>query len=378
MSAGGKVSKLERLLDTIRRNASRPRAEAVAVAAAAAGPAPVPAPQAIAAIDEAVDDLLDEGVAPASEDATARPALDTMSNLDVLDEEEFVEIAVDDGPPTPARVSPAAAAASPPADQSTDIDFDDDDEDEDERDVPASSRRPKATPETLDAALSSAADHADDEGREVPIKTPPPESGRQISGPAPPHLPEAAVPRDLGLGRGGELELDDLAADQGIAASAPLSGDRPVPSMAQLGDTIELEGAESPAADFELAPVSERPPPVTDELEASIPMPGAGGRFTEALAPPPEAREDLRRLRSDRPPPPAPVPSPPAPVVAVTAPAPAPPAPAAAAVKTPLLPDVTQRPPAGPVEAATFQHGTPVFEPKTFLELLDASLGLGR
>jgi hypothetical protein len=86
--------------------------------------------------------------------------------------------------------------------------------------VPSSSRRPKLPEQTK--LTASTADLQQD--REVPLHTPPPESGRQIT--APVQIPaQGAPPRDL-LQVGEEISPRPLG---------------PGPTPEQLGETIDLD-----------------------------------------------------------------------------------------------------------------------------------------
>ncbi len=120
---------------------------------------------------------------------------------------------------------------------------------------PASSRRVAAS---MDEALAGAADRLEP-------KTIPPESG-----------PEPVAAADLGRRReAAQLE---------------------VPTTEQLGQTVPLE--EGPRADFELdeplnEPLRERAADASF-LEAELP---SAGSYGEHLAPPPNAREELERVR---------------------------------------------------------------------------------
>ncbi len=160
-----------------------------------------------------------------------------------------------------------------------------------EEEPPASSRRPKAAA-SMSEALAGAADQLDIEGREIPLKTPPPESGPQE---APPVQGLGAPPVPEGIARDGVDDL--LAADPGKLE---------VPTQEQLGATVDLEEASG-----------------------------------------------VIEIADERPPPPAP---------------PAPPA--------PIEPEVTARPPVAPdaAPAAFSSRSEPKIE--SFLDLLDASLGL--
>jgi hypothetical protein len=150
-----------------------------------------------------------------------------------LSDEDLVEVTTI--PPAPAAVLEAGGAA------------------DELEEPPASSRRSKVVAESLDQAIASAAEEVD--GREVPIHTPPPESGPQ----------EAVLPVGIEAPRApqfGELDSDlERAQARG-------------PTPEQLGETIELEGAESPTIEIEVGgepapePVPERP---VEELEVALP-----------------------------------------------------------------------------------------------------------
>jgi hypothetical protein len=241
-------------------------------------------------------------------------AVEDFEDVDVelLEGEEFVEISPD-VPSVPPAAAPAPAAsavppsiergweseppappesarripaepARPPAAADThvmggviDIDFDDV-EDVATEEPPASSRRAKLPADSMDAALTDAAEQLEGE-REVPIKTPPPESGPQEAVPPPQALQAPPVP-----------DVDELL-------------ERPMARVAERTPSpAEVEIAEA------------EPPPVSAE------------RTTV------EAR---------------------------------------------LEPEVTRRLATPAAEAATFLHAAQRFEPKSFLELLDASLELG-
>lgn len=262
-----------------------------------------------------------------------------------------------------------------PADADVDIDF----EDEEEQ-PPASSQRKVAS--SMDEALAAAAAQVEAE-HEVPIKTPPPESGPQeapAAGLAAPPAPDV----DALLGE--ELEIPTHAEAGASPALAP--------TAEQLGQTIDLEEARGP--ELELA----EPPPQSDsfassgeELEVALPGREVAGGYDDSLMPPPQAREDLeahrRRLEEDIAPPPeslatlpsvqpgpAPqiVPFEAEPSVEVAAAAPLEASPIAAMVDT--TPEIIARP--APMGAAeSFTSVREAFRPSTFVELLDASLSLG-
>lgn len=132
---------------------------------------------------------------------------------------------------------------------------------------------------TLDEALASAAELEGDtlEGeREVPIKTPPPESGPQEA--LPPTGLEAARTPDVA-----ELEADLM--------SPPSMG----PTAEQLGETIELEPPRGPELEIDVtveeAPVSLEPVPA-EELEVALPRPSMPSGLYDVTAPPPPQYPD--------------------------------------------------------------------------------------
>jgi hypothetical protein len=241
----------------------------------------------------------------------------------------------------------------PPAD--VDIDF----EDEDEQ-PPASSQRKVAS--SMDEALAAAAEQLEAE-REVPLKTPPPESGPQEA-PAPMGMAAPAAP-DVDALLGGELDIPTRAD-----ANFPTPG----PTPEQLGQTIDLEEARGPSLELAEHRVSTPAPPAVEELEAALPGPTLIGGYDANLQPPPEARDELeahrRRQEDDIPPPPESLAQYPS-----VQPG------AAAAEIVPIFqastgPEVIARPvPAGSPES--FGSVRETFRPSSFLELLDASLGLG-
>jgi len=132
---------------------------------------------------------------------------------------------------------------------------------------------------TLDEALASAAELEGDtlEGeREVPIKTPPPESGPQEA--LPPTGLEAARAPDVA-----ELEADLM--------SPPSMG----PTAEQLGETIELEPPRGPALEIDVT-VEEGPlslePAAAEELEVALPRPSMQSGLYDVTAPPPPQYPD--------------------------------------------------------------------------------------
>jgi hypothetical protein len=359
-----KATFLQGLLERVRRNAAKPRTaraaatsegtpKPVAVAPpppmAAQQPPPVvvaPAPPPIAP-PPVVPPIAPAPTAyhvPATPPVTEMVVDDADATVEVmeLDEAEIVDITLEDEEEVPAAKA-ERVAANPPA-AVTDIDF----EDEDDR-PPSSSRRPILAT-SLDEALTGAADE-----HEVPIKTPPPESGPQEA------LPSAQVLQQK------PLELDEPGMEAELAA-------RSVPAPEQVGNTIELEEPAGPALELDSLPAESGPQP---------------GRAADAL-------EAELRAPSDRParsaPPPTPVvekaPESEAPeltsaVVPVSAPIPPPVEPPRVEQLIPpatarVEPEITPRSlPPNDVPVAAFARAHREFKPATFLELLDASLKLG-
>ena len=296
MSNQDQIERLQGLLDRVQKNAARPRV-AAAVAAVAAAPVAEPAPapaeeEELVAMDEAEvippepvvaeAEVLEETSmvrAIAESDVSVEMGEASIEDLDLL-EDEIVDI-------TEAAPEPAGTEA--------------------EEEPPASSRR--AIAGSMGEALAEAVDSVGmDEGREIPLKTPPPESGPQAA-PPPQGLAAPPVP-DLR-----ELREADI-----------VSGTQP--TAAQLGATVELE----PAAEGELElgePVAEAPPVHLVREEA--PVAAAAVAAVEPIQP-------------------------------------------AASVE----PEVVRRPAAATAPAGAFVSAAKGFHPQSFLELLDASLALGR
>lgn len=416
MSAQEQITKLQGLLQRIQKNAASPRGTVplpppAAFAAPMLAPpepapfaAPVPAPS---SFDQSVDDLLNaspepsplpedidiplDSVPPVAElspsqapDAEpiplvasnqyAAPPIDDAFALD----SEVSEVRVTTAPRDPApevTVDAIAAEAEPiateelseddlvevtegtPAPTDVDIDFDDEDDQ-----PPASSQRSKVA-STMDEALAAAAEHEAE--REVPLQTPPPESGPQEA-PMPTGMAAPAAP-DVDALLGGELDIP-------THAGAGVGG----PTPEQVGQTIDLEEARGPSLELAEQKGSDRAPAPVEELEVALPGPNQVGGYDDSLQPPPEARDELeahrRRLEDDIPPPPeslAQYPSvqPYAPAAEIV------PIVAAAPEAASVGPEIVARPiPMGSPES--YGNVREAFRPSSFVELLDASLGL--
>jgi hypothetical protein len=434
------IGKLQGLLQRIQRNAARPRGGApLPPPAAFAPPPPMPAEPPLAAaptpvappapIDQGVDDLLGADMSPVPVDvdvpldtippvaAAAEPEavqaeplpppppVDDVFSLDSeVSEVRVATVSREPGPDVTVAAIEAEAepigteelseedlvevteSTPPPVTTDLDIDF----EDEDEQ-PPASSQRSKVA-SSMDEALAAAAAQADAE-REVPFKTPPPESGPQEAPAAPAMVAPAAPDVDALLG-------DELDIPTRAAAPAHTADFGPTPE--QLGQTIDLEEARGPSlelAEHQQAATATSAP--IEELEVALPGPGVAGGYDDGLQPPPEAREDLeahrRRMEDDLAPPPESLatlpsvqPGPVAEIVPIEAPhveeppfieavpvVEPPPAIETAPLPPAMIgPEVVARPAAfGSPE--TFASVRQPFRPSTFVELLDASLSLG-
>ncbi|HKO53031.1 MAG TPA: hypothetical protein VJV79_35220 [Polyangiaceae bacterium] len=253
---------------------------------------------------------------------------------------------------------------------------------------PASSSRSKIAG-TMDEALARAAEQIQlDEGREVPLKTPPPESG-----------PQAAAALPVGIHAPMAPDIEELLE----ADIVPVAGvHAALPTAEQLGQTIDLEDARGPSLELDqpaaFAPDALEEDLSSEELEVTLPGRAFAGGYQEDLMPPPEARQDLdahrQRVGQDPVPPPEsaahypsqqPVEAPTSGFAAVSAPssvttdsysesvstvtidAPA---------KAEFAPELLARPDVSPSPVAKFIR-IEAPRPKTFMELLDSSLALG-
>ena len=328
MTAQEQIAKLESLLDRIRRNASLPRTAAPVVAAsapAAAPPAPPQTPPPVAAAPPPVP-VTPVPVAVAQVQELDEPIPD-IEDLDMADV-EVVELAVE---------------------ESSVVESEDEAPDTLDEPIPESAPRPAA-------ALAGGADVAEPE---APIKTPPPESGRQIVAPV---IHDDA--READLTGGGDVDsLLEADLSGGPISRAPAADG---PTMEQLGATVELQGADAPAAALELdaGPAPSPAAVPADELEIDLPKQGFAGGYEAQLAPPSGAAADLRSLEASPPPPPVESFAPPV----QTAPPPEPP-------RAPAGPTIVERPPLE-ARAAEMIAAAPAKTPETFLDLLDVSLAL--
>jgi hypothetical protein len=216
--------------------------------------------------------------------------------------------------------APAALAEEPAQELSIDVDVS-----MDEEEPPASSSR-SISAATMDETLEGATET--DEERDVPVKTPPPESGPQAAGPPSMALDEPGVP-----------DVDALEADM---MAPPSMG----PTAEQLGETIELEAPRGPTLEIDVSvsdvpgPEPERPP---EELEVSLPR----GQMPSGLYDVPPGQE-----------------TPPAPAVEERT------------SSAPPEPRPTARPELGAAEIARVVLGNRPSVSNTFVDVLDRSLAL--
>jgi hypothetical protein len=233
-----------------------------------------------------------------------------------LSEDDLIDVTTMPPGPEPdgAEAEPLVATAAEP----------------EEEEPPASSRRSRG-PATLDEVMASASS-AESE-REIPVQTPPPESG-----------PQEALPA-TGLEAPRLPHVEDLEAD---LSGPPSMG----PTAEQLGETIELEAPRGPELEIDITVSEEEPdvPAPAEELEVTLPRASLqSGLYDVSLAAPPSIDVPEREVH-----------------VAVTVPA---------VASNAESPERLARPALGATDVAEVRFGTRTAE-KSFLELLDASLGL--
>jgi len=437
------VTRLEELLARVQRNAAQPRrgwaaplpsspgaASSPSAAAAPARPAlapaaptaavspppppvasPAPAYPAHASFDS-VDDLLADPFPassappppiaaevipdpiPAVEVAAGSEHISGVMPVAEISEEAPEELLEDDiveMSPTAAPVEAAPSAQRSPLDE---LDFDDEEEApapraEPHEEPPASSSRSKVAA-TMDEALAHAAEQMEiQEGREVPLKTPPPESGPQA----------AMAPMPAGIHAPPAPDIDELLEADIIPVSGVTGA---VPTAEQLGQTIDLDEARGPHLELDqpvaAAPEATTEGPPAEELEVTLPQREFGGGYQENLMPPPEARQDLdahlqRAGEEAIPPPPESLAQYPSThpatgasgmFAAATAPSVTTESPneavstvtIEASSSAEFVPELLARPESSPGPVAKFIRAD-MPRPSTFLELLDASLKLG-
>ena len=368
MNVQRQIARLESLLSRIQRNTGKRRGATTAVTA------PIPettlpveaAPESGPPTDRTEGAFEQRPASPvtAAAEASADAAVEVVE-LEMSDD-ELVEIAVEVTAEETAAESPLGLAAEALGEERT-------------AEPLANELAEEPAPESAPRPASQAAEEAD---LEPPVKTPPPESGRQIVSP---------------VGVAGETEFheppvgaaehaDSALLEPDLSGRAISQAPANEPSAAQLGETVELEGADGPQAQIELlsAPIGIPEPGAevpADELELSLPQQQYGGGYDANLAPPSRAAEDLARHREQaertqhRPTePPVSLATPPSmdfaqagsgPVAIVSPPA--------AETASPV---VVARPALGDVPVAEMRKSGTTTLPSTFLELLDASLSI--
>ena len=339
------VTRLEELLVRVQRNRALPRsidtgpavapvalaAQAVAAAPLPAAPAPVaplraaaptpppaaptptppPVVQVSASLDASVDDLLLEDPFPSvpppappsfadEPEAAPLPLVAVSSLRSPLQDDDVSGVMVvadfSDGEPEElldddivemATSSGDSLLAAAPQDPLDDLNFDDSELTGDSsvnEEPPASSSRNKIAA-TMDEALARAAEDVQlEDGREVPLKTPPPESG-----------PQAAAALPSGIRAPLSPDLDDLLEADILPA---IGLNVALPTVEQLGQTVELEDAPGPSLELDHPAPFNVAEPLPDELpgeelEVTLPARDFAGGYQDDLMPPREARHDL-------------------------------------------------------------------------------------
>jgi hypothetical protein len=340
VTAQEQIAKLESLLERIRRNAERPRtARAAPVraepAARAAPPppiAPVPDYETATADEPTLTEVSLESLgAIEAKPPRVEPPRERVQSAD-MDDLEIVEIG--------SEVTELAQIDEP---------------------VPESAPRPAV--QSVEVEL------------EPPIKTPPPESGRQAVTPPPAMVEAQRETSDDDFDEDDLLEPDRSGAPVSIATPGS-------PTMAQLGDTVQIQAAAESPTELEVAPATARiepePEPLrqmpteqrevpsrrVDPLAATVPdmrtalslaqtVPDAKSPFAEAIRATTEAKAETPA------PPEASKPAEKLPAVAASAPE-----------------LVVERPVSKVTHPAEVVVAKPRKVPETFLEVLDASLEL--
>lgn len=389
-----KIAVLQNLLERVQTRAASPRAARATIATAAVAVAAAAPVEAMASLADAELTPLIPSSALSMPEAD-EPSLTVADELTPSEEIEVVELT-----PAPEEAELEVVVDDELASEAALIEeaLSSDDEDE----APASSL--SRAPHSLEAAMEPMTlDPISD--RPTARITLPPESGPQLSATelAPAAVPYIEPPSDA----------DDLEPEITISsepADVAWIGDEP--SIEQLGGVIDLdEPAE--ALDLELLPPESGTvpaPEAVDELEADLGSDSGAGVFSSELPPPPEAAAELadqdRKLEEGLAaqtleleveevaeeaellvePPVAPPPLPSAAPAAAelllakeASPPPLEPVPSLpkpAPVSVELTAEVMRRPVSGDAKVAAIVGAATQFAPKTFSELLDASLKL--
>jgi hypothetical protein len=279
-----RLRRLESLLERVRANVLRPRGEAVASAPAPVSDTLLRAVQSAPEFDDAEPvplvriasgNVAEHEAEAQSESFTPFSVTGEVSTLELVESEPPDALTESDLVDMPSELlqslSPPTADAWLSQSPS-------------EEEPPISSQRPRL-PSDLEASFQGEP-AAGDEG-DVPVMTPPPESGPQEAPPG-------------GLFTPGVPDVDNLRAE-----APPMSqGADYGPTPEQIGESVELEERGGPALELDIARGRPETMPPKEELEALLNPPPSVGIYDESLLPPPEARAELvahdRRVSSAR------------------------------------------------------------------------------
>jgi hypothetical protein len=361
-----RLQRLEALLERVRRRATearRPLGRLLGAALSRSEPPAEPVSPPMVEPREPVTTRPEPNMAPftvvpATLELVDTPPLEELGEEDFLD--EIPPDLLDSVPPSGETVESSAQSIE-----------------EEELEPPVSSQRPRGSGVLDHALLDAASEPFLDDEREVPLKTPPPESGPQEA-PMPSGFGAPPIPEDVEGMLEAELASPAALSDGGMgfeSLEAPFGRSMPTPAASsgptveQLGQTIDLDEAAGPRLELD-APQTSAPPPSfkSEELEAPLPTRESAGRYHEELMPPPEAREDLDAHREKL----GQLPSRDVPATDSARSAEL----AGAEVSAPVGPEVIGRPPLESGVVFTVRPSEPA-RPSTFLELLDSSIALG-
>jgi hypothetical protein len=292
----------------------------------------------------------------------AEAELESTPEVEELSEEDLVEMSSDvlesvpplDDVPLDDAVNTELERQQAPQEE---LDF------EDAFEPPASSRRPRTVP-SLDEVLGfSPQDEDFDLQRDAPAMTPPPESGPQEA-PMPPDIP-APLARDFVA----LLESRPPPSAQ-VPTTVSYTSFTGMPAPEQLGQTIDLEEPSGPALELGVSSTPSPPANILEELEVTLPV--GTGRYDRDLVLPADLRDELEaHRRRDS-----------ASAAGFAAPPPAfeesPSAPRGAHSAAPTTAELeVGRPALSGINPVVVRAPERAHQPRTFAELLDASIALG-
>ncbi len=242
MSPQDRIARLESLLERVRRNAALPRVPVEMAAPEIVVSSAVESEgngEAAIIVDDATSGVMPiaESVAGDLSEPFAEVEVEELelSEEEIVDLTEAEELGVEEIPPV------AAASASVVDDMT--LDWEEVDE------PPASSRRPIAAT-SMDEALAEATEQIEmDEGREIPLKTPPPESGPQEA----PPIQQAFVPPPV------PAEPEPLEEPEMMQAQ-PRELAEPPAEAVQLVEADSVPPLEVAEAELEPIPAAEMAP----------------------------------------------------------------------------------------------------------------------